>query len=73
VVCLQETKLDKVDWRIIQSIWGNRFVDWVALDVVNTARGVLLLWDKRVLELADSTVGKFSVSCLWKGLLDGFE
>uniref|UniRef100_A0A2N9GN59 Reverse transcriptase domain-containing protein n=1 Tax=Fagus sylvatica TaxID=28930 RepID=A0A2N9GN59_FAGSY len=73
VVCLQETKLDKIDWRIIQSIWGNRFVDWVALDAVNTAGGVLLLWDKRVLELIDSAVGKFSVSCLWKGLLDGFE
>ena len=73
VVCLQETKLDKVDWRIIQSIWGNRFADWVSLDAVNTAGGVLLLWDKRVLELADSIVGKFSVSCLWKGLLDGFD
>ena len=73
VVYLQETKLDKVDWRIIQSIWGNRFVAWVAPDAINMARGVLLLWDKRVLELADSIVGKFSVSCFWKDLLDGFE
>jgi hypothetical protein len=73
VVCLQETKLDKVDWRIIRSIWGNSFVAWVALDAINTAGGVLLLWDKRVLELVDSTVGQFSVSCCWKGLLDGFE
>ncbi len=56
-VCLQETKQDKVDWRIIRSIWGNSFVAWVALDPINTAREVLLLWDKRVLELADSTVG----------------
>ena len=39
MVCLQETKLDKVDWRIIQSIWGNRFVAWVALDAVNTVGG----------------------------------
>ena len=73
VVCLQETKLDRVDWRIIRSIWGNSFVDWVALDAISTAGGVLLLWDKRVLELVDSTVGQFSVSCCWKGLLDGFH
>jgi hypothetical protein len=26
VVCLQETKLDRVDWRLIQSIWGNRLL-----------------------------------------------
>ena len=26
-----------------------------------------------MLELADFSVGKFSVSCFWKGLLDGFE
>ena len=57
VVCLQETKLDKVDWRLIQSIWGNRYVAWEVLNAVNTAGGVLLLWDKQVLELIDSTVG----------------
>ena len=57
VVCLQETKLDKVDWRLIQSIWGNRYVAWEVLNAVNTAGGVHLLWDKQVLELIDSTVG----------------
>ncbi len=73
VVCLQETKLDRVDWRIIQSIWGNRFVGWAAPNAVNTVGGILLLWDKRVLEMTDSRVGSFLVSCCWKGLLDGFE
>jgi exonuclease III len=63
VVCLQETKLDKVDWKVIQSIWGNRYVGWVVLNAEHTAGGVLLLWDKRVLELIDSKVGTFSVSC----------
>ena len=46
VVCLQETKLDKVDWRLIQNIWGNRYVAWEVLNAVNTVGGVLLLWDK---------------------------
>jgi hypothetical protein len=73
VVCLQETKLNKVDWKMIQSIWGNRFAGWEALNAEHTAGGVLLLWDKRVLELTDSKVGTFSVSCCWKGIIDGFE
>jgi hypothetical protein len=34
---------------------------------------VLLLWDKRALELTDSKVGTFLVSCCWKGIIDGFE
>ena len=63
VVCLQETKLDKVDGRVISNIWGNRFVGWEVLNAVNTAGGVLLLWDKRVVDRVDSKVGMFSVSC----------
>jgi hypothetical protein len=34
--------------------------------------GVLLLWDKRVVEKLDSFIGRFSVSCLWRGVSDGF-
>ena len=58
---------------MIQSIWGNRFARWEALNVEHTAGGVLLLWDKRVLELTDSKVDTFSVSCCWKSIIDGFE
>uniref|UniRef100_A0A2N9IZD1 Reverse transcriptase domain-containing protein n=1 Tax=Fagus sylvatica TaxID=28930 RepID=A0A2N9IZD1_FAGSY len=68
-----ETKLDKVDGRLIHSIWGNRFAGWEVLNADNTAGGVLLLWDKRVVERIDSIVGRFSVSCHWKSLVDGFE
>uniref|UniRef100_A0A2N9GE45 Reverse transcriptase domain-containing protein n=1 Tax=Fagus sylvatica TaxID=28930 RepID=A0A2N9GE45_FAGSY len=53
-------KLDKVDWKVIQSIWGNRYAGWVVLNAEHTAGGVLLLWDKRVLELIDSKVGMMS-------------
>jgi hypothetical protein len=52
---------------------GESFVGWAVLNAVNTAGGILLLWDKRVLEMTDSRVGSFLLSCCWKGLLDGFE
>jgi hypothetical protein len=31
------------------------------------------MWDKRVVEKVDIEVGKFSVTCSWKGLMDGFD
>ena len=34
VVCLQETKLAGVDSQLVCSIWGCRYVDWVALDAI---------------------------------------
>ena len=73
VVCLQETKLADIDLQLVRSLWGNSFVDWEMLPALGTAGGVLLLWDKRVLEKLDSVVCQFSVSCLWKGVSDGFE
>ena len=72
VVCLQETKLSAIDLGVVRSLWSNPYVDWVALNAVNTAGGVLLMWDKRVLDVMDSIVGSFSVSCCWKGITDGF-
>uniref|UniRef100_A0A2N9HAV5 Endonuclease/exonuclease/phosphatase domain-containing protein n=1 Tax=Fagus sylvatica TaxID=28930 RepID=A0A2N9HAV5_FAGSY len=72
IVCLQETKLDFLDRGIVRSIWGNPYVDWEFLEAVGTAGGVLLLWDKRVVEKLDSFVERFSVSCQWRDVADGF-
>uniref|UniRef100_A0A2N9GJ10 Reverse transcriptase zinc-binding domain-containing protein n=1 Tax=Fagus sylvatica TaxID=28930 RepID=A0A2N9GJ10_FAGSY len=68
-----ETKLDCLDLRVVKSIWSNRYADWVGLDAVNTAGGILIMWDKRVVEKLDVLVGSFSVSCHWRGLVDGFD
>ena len=35
--------------------------------------GGLLIWDKRVVEKIDVLVGQFSISVLFRGILDGFE
>jgi hypothetical protein len=72
-VCLQETKLAEIDLQLVRSLWGNSYVDWEMLLANGTAGGVLLLWDRRVLERLDSVVCQFSVSCLWKSLTDDME
>ncbi|KAL0011411.1 hypothetical protein SO802_006519 [Lithocarpus litseifolius] len=72
VVCLQETKLTGMDRQMVGSLWSCPFVDWVALDAVQTAGGVLMMWDRRVLERVEILVGSFSVSVQWQGVEDGF-
>ena len=43
------------------------------MNAVNTVGGILLMWDKRVLDKIDSHIGSFSVSCNWKRVVDGFD
>ncbi|KAK4551239.1 hypothetical protein RGQ29_032449 [Quercus rubra] len=72
-VCFQESKLDSTSSSLVKSLWGSPFVDWGALDAIHTAGGVILMWDKRVVERVDSVVESFSISVVLKGVLDGFE
>ena len=72
IVCFQETKLSSLDSPVVQSLWRNPFLDWVALDAVNTIGGVLLVLDKRVVEKVDCVVGLFSINVLLKGVVDDF-
>ena len=72
VVCLQETKLVGMDRRMVCSLWSCPYVDWVALDVDQMAGGVLMMWDRRVLEKLEVMMGYFSVSVWWQDVRDGF-
>ena len=62
IICHQETKLAGIDRQLVCSIWGCLDVDWVVLDAVQMAGGVLIMWDKRVLEKLEVLVGSFSMS-----------
>ena len=67
VICLQETKLTGVDRQMVGNVWSCPFVDWVALDAVQIASGILLMWDRKVLERTEVLVGSFFVSIRWQG------
>ena len=72
IVCFQETKIAFIDIAFVRSLWGSPFIDWDALDAVQTSGGVLLVWDKRVFEKMDVIVGQFFVSVLLRGVVDVF-
>lgn len=66
MVCLQETKMKKVNNSVITEIGGGRWADWEHLGAEGYAGGVLVMWDKRRLSKLDSFLGISSVSCLLK-------
>ena len=50
VICLQETKLVGIDKQMVWGLWSCPYMDWAVLDAAQTAGGVLIMWDRRVLE-----------------------
>ena len=59
VVCLQETKIASMNRQLVCSLWSYPYVDWAVLEADRTAGGILLMWDKRVLEKVEVMVGTF--------------
>ncbi|RVW77811.1 hypothetical protein CK203_054452 [Vitis vinifera] len=49
-----------------------RFLGWGAVNARGAVGGVVVFWDKRVLELVGLEVGIFSISCQFKNCKDGF-
>ncbi|KAG6666667.1 hypothetical protein CIPAW_01G048000 [Carya illinoinensis] len=72
IVCLQETKMCSIDRHIIRSLWSCSFVGWCYLTSSGALGGVLVLWDKRVVELVEECIGKFSVAVSFKNIQDGW-
>ena len=70
IICLQETKLELITAQIVRSLWRCQFVDWMFLRSMGASGGILLMWDKRVVEKVKDAVGQFSVSCKFKNVAD---
>ena len=72
LVCFQETKMKEMSDRIVRSLGIGRNLGWVSLDARGSAGGVLVMWDKRVLEGLEAEVGSFSISCRFRNCEEGF-
>ena len=45
-------------------------MDWLYLGSVGASSGILLMWDNRVVDKVEEVVGRFSVSCKFKNVVD---
>ncbi|RVX17539.1 hypothetical protein CK203_003885 [Vitis vinifera] len=67
----QETKIQTLSEGLVRSLGSGRWSNWVALDALGSAGGMLVCWDKRSLEVMETEVGKFSVSYRIRNVEDG--
>ena len=71
LMCIQETKIQEMSEGIVKSLGSGRFIDWRALNAEGATGGILICWDKRVLDILDWEEGQFSLSCRFKTTENG--
>lgn len=62
IALVQESKFSSLSEKIVEEVWGSRFVNWVSVDAVGSAGGFLLLWDTRHVTVSNNWKGEFTVS-----------
>ena len=72
LVCLQETKIQELSSAIVRSLGAGRLDEWRTVEAEGTAGGILVFWNTRKLDLVESEIGHFSVTCKFKNVEDGF-
>ena len=73
LVCLHETKLQKLSSANARSFGVGKLVEWRAVEAEGPVGGILVFWDTRKLELVEAEIGQFSVPCMFKNVEDGFQ
>jgi hypothetical protein len=48
-------------------------VDWCYSAYKAASNGILLIWDRRVVEMIEECVGEYIVSCSLRNIEDGFS
>lgn len=57
LVCLQETKLERVDRKLCSSLWEGDDFDWACKDASGRSGGLLVIWRKGCLEVSSIFFG----------------
>ena len=73
IVVLVETKMECWDDFGVSQVWWSRNFGWLELPAIGSSGGILIIWDKGVLELEDFCCGFHSLSLVCKSLQDNFR
>jgi len=72
IICLQETKLEFIFDSFVRNPWSYPFADWCYL-ACGASSGMLIMWDKRIVEKIDVFVGEFVLACSFRSVEDDFS
>ena len=65
--------MEVINIEVVWSVWGCVRVDWIYLGARGVSRGILLMWDRRVVEKIEDCVRKFVVACMFKSVIENCE
>jgi exonuclease III len=71
IVCFQEAKLQCLSWSLLRSLWRCNHVDWVRLDSCGMLGGIMILWDKKVVEKIENRIGVYTLAVKFMNIEDG--
>ena len=63
--------MDVITQKVVRSLWGGQHVDWIYKGVVGASGGMLLMWDRRVVEKREECMGCYTLvlSRMWRIIL----
>lgn len=73
IVYLQETKMKIISISIVRSLRSCFCVDWVFLPSVAASGGVLVMWDRRVVDKMKEFIREHTVACSFRNVEDNFR
>ena len=71
IVCLQETKISWFTPNLVHSLWRCPYVEWCCVAAERVSRGILLMWDRRVVSKIDVCLGSYVAACCFRNVEDG--
>jgi hypothetical protein len=72
LVCLMETKMEVITREVVRSLWGCQHVDWCFMGASGASGGILIMWDRRVVEKVDDCVGRYTLAVSLRNVDDNF-
>jgi hypothetical protein len=65
--------MDVITWEVVRSLWGGQHVDWIYKGANGVSGGILLMWDRRVVEKREECMGCYTLACSFQNVEDHFE
>jgi exonuclease III len=72
LVCLMETKMEVITSEVVRSLWGCHHVDWCYMGASGASGGILIMWDRRVVEKVDECMGRHILAVSLRNVDDKF-
>jgi exonuclease III len=73
LVCLLETKMEVITRAVVRSLWGCQHVDWCYIGANGASGGILIMWDRRVVEKVEDYVGRYTLALSFRNAEDNFS